>query len=40
MARSVREADYFGIWADREDLKDRSSREWLEDLRKEQWRRD
>lgn len=35
--QSVREADYFGMWADREDLKDRSSREWLEDLRKEQY---
>lgn len=30
---SVREADYFGMWADREDMRGLSSREWLENLR-------
>lgn len=38
-ARSVREADYFGMWADREDMQGLSSREWLERLRAQQWRR-
>lgn len=32
-SRSVRQADYFGMWADREDMRGRSSRAWLEDLR-------
>ena len=34
---SVRQADYFGMWADREDMKGRTSREWLEELRSQQW---
>ncbi len=34
---SVQQADYFGIWAEREDIQDRSSRAWLEDLRDRQW---
>lgn len=34
---SVRQADYFGMWADREDMQGRTSREWLEDLRSQQW---
>jgi hypothetical protein len=34
---SVRQADYFGMWADREDMQGRTSREWLEDLRRQQW---
>lgn len=37
--RSVREADYFGMWSDREDLRGMSSREWLERLRAQQWAR-
>ncbi len=35
--RSVREAEYFGMWADREDMRGKSSREWLEGLRAQQW---
>lgn len=35
--RSVREAEYFGMWADREDIRGISSREWLENLRAQQW---
>jgi len=35
--RSVREAEYFGMWADREDMQGLSSREWLESLRAQQW---
>ncbi len=34
--RSVKDADYFGIWADREDMKGLSSRQWLENLRARQ----
>lgn len=37
--RSVREAEYFGMWADREDMRDLSSREWLNNLRSQQWAR-
>ncbi len=37
--RSVREADYFGMWADREDIRGLSSREWLNNLRSQQWAR-
>jgi hypothetical protein len=37
--RSVREADYFGMWADREDMQGLSSRQWLERLRNQQWNR-
>ena len=37
--RSVREAEYFGMWADRQDMHGRSSREWLESLRARQWTR-
>ncbi len=36
---SVRDADYFGMWADREDMRGMSSREWLEHLRARQWTR-
>ncbi len=36
---SVRAADYFGIWADREDMRGLSSRQWLENLRAQQWTR-
>ncbi len=36
---SVRQADYFGMWADRDDMRDRTSRAWLEDLRNQQWQR-
>jgi hypothetical protein len=33
---SVKQTDYFGIWADRDDMQDRTSRAWLEDLRDQQ----
>ncbi len=36
---SVRQAEYFGMWADREDMAGQSSRAWLEQLRTEQWTR-
>ena len=35
--RSVRQAEYFGMWADREDMRGRSSRAWLENLRSQHW---
>ena len=35
--RSVREAEYFGMWADRKDMQGLSSRKWLESLRAQQW---
>jgi len=28
--RSVRQAEYFGMWADREDMAGQSSRAWLD----------
>jgi hypothetical protein len=34
---SIRQAEYFGMWADREDMVGRSSRAWLEELRRQQW---
>ena len=37
--RSVRKAEYFGMWADREDMRGQSSRAWLEQLRSQQWAR-
>ena len=37
--RSVREAEYSGMWAEREDMRGLSSRKWLEDLRSQQWSR-
>jgi hypothetical protein len=37
--RSIKDADLFGMWADRKDLAGRSSREWLEDVRAQQWPR-
>ncbi len=36
---SFRNSDYFGMWADREDMRGMSSREWLEKLRARQWTR-
>jgi hypothetical protein len=36
---SVREAEYFGMWAGREDIGNLSSREWLNNLRSQQWAR-
>jgi hypothetical protein len=38
LERSVREAEYFGMWADREDMHGLSSREWLDSLRAQQWK--
>ena len=36
---SVRDGEYFGMWADRPDMQGRSSREWLQDQRAQQWTR-
>ena len=36
-SRSVRQSEYFGMWADREDMRGRASRAWLEDLRSQHW---
>jgi hypothetical protein len=36
---SIQQTEYFGMWNDREDMIDKSSREWLENLRSEQWSR-
>jgi hypothetical protein len=35
--RSVRQTEYFGMWADRNDMRGQSSRAWLEGLRTQQW---
>ena len=35
--RSVREAEYFGMWADRQETHGQTSREWLDSLRSHQW---
>ena len=37
--RSVREAEFFGMWADRDDMRGKSSRQWVEEQRKRQWSR-
>ncbi|MDZ7360611.1 MAG: hypothetical protein ONB46_07770 [candidate division KSB1 bacterium] len=37
--RSVREAEWFGMWADRDEMQGLSSREWLTQLRNQQWAR-
>ena len=37
--RSVRETEYSGMWAEREDMRGLSSRKWLEGLRSQQWSR-
>jgi len=34
---SIRQRDYFGMWNDRKDMEGKSSREWLEDARTQQW---
>jgi len=36
---SVKEAEWFGMWADRQDMQGLSSREWLDRLRAEEWTR-
>jgi hypothetical protein len=36
---SVRDAEYFGMWANREDMPEGSSRAWLEQWRSTQWSR-
>lgn len=38
-ASSIREAAFFGMWADHPDLQEQSSRSWLEELRQRQWDR-
>jgi hypothetical protein len=35
-ASSIREASFFGMWADHPDLQNRTSSDWLEELRQEQ----
>jgi hypothetical protein len=37
--RSIRDAEFFGMWADRQDMADRSSRDWLNDQRASHWSR-
>jgi len=39
LSSSVRDAEWFGMWADREDMQNLSSREWLDQLRTQQWSR-
>jgi hypothetical protein len=39
VGRSIRDAEFFGMWADRKDMADQSSRDWLENLRTGQWSR-
>lgn len=34
---SVRLAEYFGMWAKRDDMSEDSSRAWLEQWRSQQW---
>ena len=34
---SVRQADYFGMWDQRDDMLEDSSRAWLEQWRSQQW---
>ena len=36
---SIRESEAFGMWSDREDLQGVSSRDWLNQLRVQQWAR-
>ncbi len=36
---SVRQAEYFGMWAQRDDMSEESSRAWLEQWRSQQWSR-
>ncbi|TGO01942.1 hypothetical protein PN36_33965 [Candidatus Thiomargarita nelsonii] len=36
---SVRQSEYFGMWAQRDDMSEESSREWLEKWRSQQWSR-
>lgn len=36
---SIRESEGFGMWTDREDLRGVSSRDWLNQLRAQQWTR-
>ena len=35
----VKQAEYFGMWNEREDMADLSSREWLEKSRQQHWSR-
>jgi len=37
LSASVRDAEWFGTWAEREDMEGLSSREWLDQLRTQQW---
>lgn len=37
--RSIKDAEFFGMWADRKDMAGKSSRDWLKALRAGQWSR-
>jgi hypothetical protein len=37
--RPIRDAAFFGIWADRQDMQGQSTRDWLETQRNGQWSR-
>ncbi len=37
--RSVRETEFFGMWADRDDMRGKTSRQWVEEQRQSQWTR-
>jgi len=36
--RPIEEEEFFGMWADREDMKGKTSREWLEEQRRKHWK--
>lgn len=36
---SIRDGEFFGMWADHPGLQGRESRDWLEELRQKQWTR-
>jgi hypothetical protein len=38
-SRSIRDAEFFGMWADRKDMEGMSSRDWLDNMRDSQWSR-
>lgn len=35
--RPIEEEEFFGMWADREDMKGKTSREWLQEQRRKHW---
>jgi len=38
-SQAIRETEFFGMWADRDDIQGQSSRQWLTTIRAKQWRR-